>query len=124
MRKIKFMKHKKLSSMHYLTVNILGLDGDSLAYGALGSTTFSETTSTMEFSIDGADGNDGGGGWHICGAYWCPTCESTEDTCNKTGLVGGLPWNLTCCTSDCNSLGMEKGNPEAMPRCPGSEIVL
>ena len=46
--------------MHYLTLNILGLDGDSLVDGALGCTTLSERTSTLEVSVDEADGNDGG----------------------------------------------------------------
>jgi hypothetical protein len=46
--------------MHYLTLNILGLDGDSLADGALGCTTLSERTSALEVSVDEADGNDGG----------------------------------------------------------------
>jgi hypothetical protein len=130
MCKIKFMKHKKLSSTHYLTVNISGLDGDSLADGALGCTTCSETTSTVAVSVDGADGNGGGGGWHT---GWCD---------GRGGGMGGLHVNplrmcairlmlrvgcdrpLTGCTSDCNSLGLEKGNPEATPRCPGSAIVL
>jgi hypothetical protein len=46
--------------MHYLTVNILGIDGDSLEDGALGCTTFYETTSTLAVSVDGA--KSGGGG--------------------------------------------------------------
>jgi hypothetical protein len=50
MRTIKFMKHKKLSLMHYLTMNISGLDGDSLADGALGC-----TTSTVGVSFDGVE---------------------------------------------------------------------
>jgi hypothetical protein len=54
---MKFMKHKKLSSTHYLTVNISSLDGDSLADGALCCTTCSETTSTVVVSVGGADGN-------------------------------------------------------------------
>jgi hypothetical protein len=41
--------------MHYLTINIAGLDGDSLVAGTLGFTTCSETTSTVEVSVDGAD---------------------------------------------------------------------
>jgi hypothetical protein len=62
MHKNKFMKHEKLSSMHYLTMNISGIDGDSLADGALGCTTCSETTSTVAVSVDGAE-SGGGGGW-------------------------------------------------------------
>jgi hypothetical protein len=48
--------------MHYLTVNISGIDGDSMADGALGCTTYFETTSTMAVSVDGAK-SGGGGGW-------------------------------------------------------------
>jgi hypothetical protein len=55
------MKHKTLSSIHYLTVNILGTDGDSLEYGALGCTTCSKTTSIVAVFVDGA--KSGGGGW-------------------------------------------------------------
>ena len=61
MHKIKLMKHKILSSMHYLTVNISSLNGDSLEYGALGCTPFSETTSTVVVSVDGDNGNAKGG---------------------------------------------------------------
>ena len=71
--------------MHYLTLNILGLDGDSLANGALGCTTLSERTPTLEVSVDEADGNDGGALW--------------------LSPIG--------CSSDCKSLGIQKGNPEA-----------
>ena len=53
------MKHEKLSSMHYLTVNISGIDGDSLVDGALGCTTYSKTTSTVAISIDGAESGGG-----------------------------------------------------------------
>jgi hypothetical protein len=56
------MIHKKLSSTHYLNVNILSLDGDSLGNGALGCTPYSEETSIMASSVYGADGNDGGVG--------------------------------------------------------------
>jgi hypothetical protein len=84
------MKHKKLSSMHYLIVNISGLDGDSLEDGALGCTTYSETTSTVVVLVDGADENGGGGGWHTGGADGFHACESTEDACNKTNVEGGL----------------------------------
>ena len=59
------MIHKKISSTHYLTVNISGLDGDSLADGALGCTNFYEATSTITVSVDKADGNGGGGGIHV-----------------------------------------------------------
>jgi hypothetical protein len=48
--------------MHYLTMNISGIDGDSLEDGALGCTTCSETTSTVAVSVDGAE-SGGGGGW-------------------------------------------------------------
>jgi hypothetical protein len=41
--------------MHYLTINITGLDGDSLVARAIGFTTCSETTSTMEVLVDGVD---------------------------------------------------------------------
>ena len=47
--------------MHYLTVNISSLNGDSLAYGALGCTPFFQTTSNVAVSIDGANGNTEGG---------------------------------------------------------------
>jgi hypothetical protein len=123
MCKIKFMIHKKLSSTHYLTVNILGLNGDSMENGALGCTTFSEKTSIMVVSVDGVDGNGGGSGWNIGASivYGCdgrdgvdgwPACESNEDVCNKTYVGGGLRYTPTRCTSDCNSLGLDKGNPE------------
>jgi hypothetical protein len=86
MHKIKFMIHKKLSSTHYLIVNISGLDGDFLANGALGCTTCSKETSTMETLVDGADGNGGGGGWH--------TCTSTVDGCDgRVVWMGGLHVN-------------------------------
>jgi hypothetical protein len=90
MHKIKFMKHKKLSSMHYLTVNISGLDEGSLENGALDCKTFSETTSIVAVSVDAANENGGQGGWHIGGADGCPACESTEDACNGTDVEGGL----------------------------------
>jgi hypothetical protein len=53
--------------MHYLTMNILGLNGDSLVDGALGCTTCSATTSIVAVSIDGADGKAEGG------PRWTPT---------------------------------------------------
>jgi hypothetical protein len=62
MHKNTFMKHEKLSSIHYLIVNISDIDGDSLEDGALSCTTWSETKYTMEVSIDG-DESGGGGGW-------------------------------------------------------------
>ena len=52
--------------MHYLTMNISGIDGDSLADGALGYTTCSETTSTMVVFVDGAE-SGGVGGWETGG---------------------------------------------------------
>jgi len=52
--------------MHYLTVNISGIDGDSLEDGALGYKTCSNTTSTVVVSIDGVK-SGGGGGWYTCG---------------------------------------------------------
>jgi hypothetical protein len=48
--------------MNYLIMNISGIDGDSLVYGALGCTTCSETPYTMEFYVNG-DESGGGGGW-------------------------------------------------------------
>ena len=60
-KSITFMIHTNLSSRHYLTVNISNLDGESLIGGALGCTSFSETTSTMVVSVDGTNGNDEGG---------------------------------------------------------------
>jgi hypothetical protein len=90
MHKIKFMKHKKLSSMHYLTMNISGLDGGSLENGALDCKTFSETTSIVAVSVDAVDINGGQGGWNIGGVDGCPMCESIEDACNRTDVEGGL----------------------------------
>jgi hypothetical protein len=81
MHKIKFMIHKKLSSTHYLTVNISGLDGDSLENGALGCTPCSEETSTLVDLVDGANVNGGGGGWH--------TGTSTVDGCDGRGGADG-----------------------------------
>jgi hypothetical protein len=52
---------KKLSSTHYLTVNISGLNGDSLANGALGCKSYSKETYFVPASVDGADGDGGGG---------------------------------------------------------------
>ena len=82
-------------------MNISGLDGESLVGGALGCTTCSEATCIMAASVDGADGNGGGGGWHTSastmdgcdgrgGAYGWPACESTKDVCNKKNVGGGL----------------------------------
>jgi hypothetical protein len=73
MCKIKFMIHKKISSTHDLTVNISDLDGESLEGGSIGCTTCYEASSTMETSVDGADGNGGGGGWHM-GALIVDAC--------------------------------------------------
>ena len=64
------------------------------------------------------------GGWHTGGADGCPACESTEDACNKIDDKGGMWYTLIGCTSDFNSLSLDKGNPQAMPKCPGSAIVL
>ena len=77
------MIHKNLSSTHYLTMNILGLDGESLAGGALSYMTYSEKTSIVTTSMDGTDGNGCGGGWH--------TSASTMDGCNERGGVDGWP---------------------------------
>ena len=63
------MKYEKLSSIHYLTVNISGIDGDSLEDEALGCTNFYNTTSILIVSIDG-DESGGGGGWYTCGLQW------------------------------------------------------
>jgi hypothetical protein len=60
------MIHKNLSSTHYLIMHMLGIDGDSLVGGALGCKICSEETSIVEASMDGANGNGGGGGWHTC----------------------------------------------------------
>jgi hypothetical protein len=99
-KSIAFMIHKNLSSTHYLTVNISGLDGESLTGGVLGCTTYSEETSTVEASVDGTDGNGGGGGWHM-GASTVDGCDgrggvdgwtvgaSTEDAWNKKDVGGG-----------------------------------
>jgi hypothetical protein len=95
------MIHKKISSTHYLIVNISGFDGDLLEKGALGCTTYSEETSTMESSVDGANGNGGGHGWHTCtstidgyngrgGTYAWFACESNEDMCNKKYVGVGM----------------------------------
>jgi hypothetical protein len=118
MHKIKFMIHKKLSSTHYLTVNISGLSGELLEGGALGCTTYSKETSTMVALVDGANGNGGGGGWHMgastvdgCdgrgGADGWPMGASTEDAPNKKYVGGGWKWTPIGCTSDGNSLGLE-----------------
>jgi hypothetical protein len=81
-------------------VNISGIDGESLAGGVLGCTTCSEETSIVEASVDGADGNGGGGGWHM-GASTVDGCDgrggvdgwpmgaSTEDAPNKKDIGGG-----------------------------------
>jgi hypothetical protein len=81
--------------MHYLTMHISGIDGDSLVDRALGYTTYSETTSTMAVSVNEAE-SGGVGGWH----------------------TGGLRGTLTCCKSDSDTLGLENGNPEEIPRFP------
>jgi hypothetical protein len=102
MHKIKFMIHKKLSSTHYLTMNISGLDGESLAGGALRLYNLLQETSIVVASVDGANGNGGGGGWHT-GASTVDGCDgrggadgwhvgaSTEDAPNKKYVGGG--WN-------------------------------
>jgi hypothetical protein len=118
MYKIKFMIHKNLSSTHYLTMNISGLGGDSMEGGALGCRTCDEATFTVVASMDGDDGNGGGGGWHMgastvdgCdgrgGLDGWPMCASTKDVSNKKDVGGGKKWTLTGCTSDDNSLGLE-----------------
>jgi hypothetical protein len=100
MHKIKFMIHKKLSSTHYLTMNILVLDVELLVGGALIFKTCSEEKSTMEALVDGVDGNGVGGGWHMgastvdgCdgrgGADGWPAGESTNDAWNNTNARGG-----------------------------------
>jgi hypothetical protein len=68
-------------------VNNLGNGGESLAGGALRCTTFSEETSIVEASVDGIDGNGGGGGW-------C-TGASTVDGCDGRGGGGGWPMGAT-----------------------------
>ena len=85
------MIQKKLSSTHYLTVNISSLDGESLESEALGCTTCFEETSTVEASVDGADGNGGGGGWKY-------TCASIVDGCYGRGGVDG--WSVGESTDD------------------------
>ena len=82
--------------MHYFTVNISGLNGDSMADGVLGCTTCSEKTSIVAVSANGVDGN----------------------------VEGEKRWTPTGCTSDYNCLGPKKCNLEATPRCSGSAIVL
>jgi hypothetical protein len=51
--------------MHYLTVNISGIDGDSPTNGALGCTNCSETTSTVVVSVDGAKSGGRVGGRQV-----------------------------------------------------------
>jgi len=87
--------------MDYCNMNISGIDGDSLEYAALGCTTYAKTTSIVAVFVYGVE-IGGGGGW-------------------KTG---GLWWALIGCTSDCNTLCLEKGNPEATPKFLGHEILL
>jgi hypothetical protein len=94
------MIHKILSSTHYPTVNISSLDGDLLAGGVLDYPTYFEDTSTVATSVDDADGNGGGGGWHM-GASTMDGCDgrggvdvwtvgaSTEDVWNKKDIGGG-----------------------------------
>jgi hypothetical protein len=84
------MIHKKLSSTHYLTVNLSSLDGESLTSGVLGCTNCSEETSTMETSMDGVNGNGGGDGWH--------TGASIVDGCDGRGGVDG--WIVCASTKD------------------------
>jgi len=54
--------------MNDVTMNISGNGGESLAGGALGSTTYFKETSTMIGSMDGTYGKCGGGWWRI-GAF-------------------------------------------------------
>jgi len=64
-------------------MTISGLGGESLVDGALDYTIYSEETSIVVASVDGADGNGGGGGWNM-GA-------STMDGCDGRGGVDGWP---------------------------------
>jgi hypothetical protein len=64
-------------------VNISGNDEESLAGGVLSCTTYFEATSTMEASVDGIDGNGGGGGWNM-GASTVGGCDG------RGGVMGGL----------------------------------
>jgi len=94
------MIHKKISSTQYLTMNILGLNGESLVCGAVGFTTCFEETSIVlayvdgslwkqwwgwvEYGasiVDGCDRRGGVGGW--------PVGESTGDAWKKTNVGGG-----------------------------------
>jgi hypothetical protein len=81
-------------------MNILGINGESLVGGALKCTTCSEVTSIVSASVDGTNGNGGGGGWHTgastmdgCngrgGVDGCLVCASTEDAPNKKYTGGG-----------------------------------
>jgi hypothetical protein len=62
-------------------VNILGINGELMIDVMLECTTYFEETSTMEDSVDGANGNGGGGGWHAS--------ASTMDGCDGRGGVDG-----------------------------------
>jgi hypothetical protein len=62
-------------------VNISGLNGESLAYGAFDCMTFYEETSTMKNSMDGGNGNGGVGGWN--------TSASIVDECDGRGGEDG-----------------------------------
>jgi hypothetical protein len=77
----------------------------------------------VEVSVNGADGNGGGYEWHTGGVDGCLACESTKDACNNTDAKGGLRWTVIGCTSDCNSLRLEKGNPKAMPKDCNSTLA-
>ena len=59
------MKHIKILSMHYLTLNISGIDGESLEDGELGCTTCSKTTSNVAVFVDGSKSGGGVGGRHM-----------------------------------------------------------
>jgi hypothetical protein len=65
------------------------LEGGEISY-----ITCSKETSIVVFMVDGIDGNDGGGGWHMGastmdiyngrgGAYGWSTGASTEDALNN-----------------------------------------
>jgi len=94
------MIHIKLSSKNCLIMNISSLDQDFLEGRVFNDTTYSKETSTIATLVDGRDGNDGGGGWHMrastlygCdgrgGAYGWHLGESADDAWNKTDVGGG-----------------------------------
>jgi hypothetical protein len=78
-------------------MNMSGIDGESLAGGALIYTTCFKETSTLAASVDGIDGNGGGDGWH--------TRASTLDGCDGRGGAGEWPMGAT--TKD--ALNMKDG---------------